>query len=178
MGYPFRSRVKHDPNGNVVVLQMKDIDDADVVRVDEATKVHLDGGAGRHRVQSGDLLFRSRGRNNSAAMIPVGLGEAVLAAPMILIRAHGVLPAYLQWFINSQETQAKLAALAVGTSVMMISTDILKDLDVPVPSMIRQRQIAELGSLALREQALMAEITAKRKQLMDAVLMRAARDTR
>ena len=27
MGYPFRSRLEHDPGGDVVVIQMRDIDD-------------------------------------------------------------------------------------------------------------------------------------------------------
>ncbi|MDA8128242.1 MAG: hypothetical protein M0Z73_06045 [Betaproteobacteria bacterium] len=38
--------------------------------------------------------------------------------------------------------------------------------------------IAELASLALREQVLMAGITARREQLMDAVLMRTAKEAR
>jgi len=28
MGYPFRSRLEHDPQGDIAVIQMKDIDSA------------------------------------------------------------------------------------------------------------------------------------------------------
>jgi hypothetical protein len=178
MGYPFRSRVKHDPAGNVVVIQMKDIDEQNNLHADEATRVSLAGRLDRHILLRGDLVFRSRGASNSAALVEMDLGDAVLASPLILIRAHAVLPAYLQWFINSQKTQAKLTSLAVGTSVMMISTDILKDLEVPVPSLINQQRIAEIASLSLREQTLMARLSGQRRRLAEGVLMRYAKDIR
>lgn len=178
MGYPFRSRVKPDPAGNVVVIQMKDIDEQNNLHADEATRVSLAGRFDRHLLLRGDLIFRSRGANNSAALVGVDLGNAVLASPLILIRAREVLPAYLQWFINSQKTQTMLTSLAVGTSVMMISTDILKDLEVAVPSLIDQRRIAEIASLSLREDVLMAHLAEQRRRLTERVLMAYVRDAR
>lgn len=178
MGYPFRSRVKHDPAGNVVVIQMKDIDEQNNLHADEATRVSLAGRIDRHLLLCGDLIFRSRGASNSAALVAADLGDAVLASPLILIRARDVLPAYLQWFINSQKTQAKLTSLAVGTSVMMISTDILKDLEVPVPSLIDQQRIAEIASLSLREDVLMARLAEQRRRLTERVLMTYVKDAR
>lgn len=178
MGYPFRSRLEHDPAGDVAVIQMKDIDDANLLHTEDATKVSLPEGKGHHLIHEGDLVFRSRGRSNSVALIAADIGEAVLAAPMLLIRPRAVLPAYLHWFINLQTTQANLAALAEGTSVRMISKDALLDLDVPVPSMSRQRRIVDIAALAQREQALMTDIAAQRKRLTDGVLMRYAKNSR
>lgn len=178
MGYPFRSRVKHDAAGNVVVIQMKDIDEQNNLHADEATRVSLAGRIDRHLLLCGDLIFRSRGASNSAALVEADLGDAVLASPLILIRARDVLPAYLQWFINSQKTQAKLTSLAVGTSVMMISTDILKDLEVPVPSLIDQQRIAEIATLSLREDVLMTRLAEQRRRLTERVLMTYVKDAR
>lgn len=178
MGYPFRSRLEHDPAGDVVVIQMKDIDDTNLLHIENAIKVSLPEGKGHHLIHEGDLVFRSRGRSNSVALVAANIGEAVLAAPMLLIRPRSVLPAYLHWFINFPATQVGLAALAEGTSVRMISIDAIKDLDVPVPSMARQRRIVELASLAQREQLLMADIAAQRKRLTEGVLMRYAKNTR
>jgi hypothetical protein len=178
MGYPFRSRLEHDPTGKVVVIQMKDIDDANLLHAEDAIKVSLPEGKGHHLLHEGDLVFRSRGRSNSVALVAAGIGEAVLAAPMLLIRPRNVLPAYLHWFINLPATQASLAALAEGTAVRMISKDALLDLDVPLPSMARQRRIVEIASLAQREQTLMADITAQKKRLTEGVLMRYAKNSR
>ncbi|MCB1775619.1 MAG: restriction endonuclease subunit S [Gammaproteobacteria bacterium] len=176
MGYPFRSRLEHDPEGDVAVIQMKDIDDANLLSVAEATRVTLPKGKPRHLLRPGDLLFRSRGRNNGAAQVPEGVAAAVLAAPMLLIRPRGVLPAYLVWFLNAPTTQTQLAALAEGTSVRMISAEALKALAVPVPSPVAQRRIAEAAALAEQEQSLLARIARLRQQAAQHLLMKAAHE--
>lgn len=158
MGYPFRSRLEHDPQGDVAVIQMKDIDDANLLHAEGAIRVALPKGKTHHLLCAGDLLFRSRGRSNSAALVAEGIGPAVLAAPMLLIRPYKVLPAYLCWYINAPPTQAQLAALAEGTSVRMISAEALKALEVPLPSQATQQRIVQAAALAEQEQTLLARI--------------------
>ena len=174
MGYPFRSRLEHDPRGDVAVIQMKDIDDANLLRTDEAIRVTLPKGKTHHLLRAGDLLFRSRGRSNGAAQVQTGIGPAVLSAPMLLIRPHDVLPAYLCWYLNAPATQAQLAALAEGTSVRMISAETLKTLDVPLPSLAIQQRIAQAAALAEQEQALLARIATLRQRLTTHILMKLA----
>ncbi len=174
MGYPFRSRLEHDPQGNVAVIQMKDIDDANLLRVGDAVRVALPSGKAHHLLRAGDLLFRSRGRSNGAAQVLEGVGPAVLAAPMLLIRPHGVFPAYLCWYINAPATQAQLAALAEGTSVRMISAEALKALEVPLPSLATQQRIVQAAALAEQEQTLLARIATLRQRLTTHLLMKFA----
>lgn len=176
MGYPFRARFEHDPIGDVTVIQMKDIDDTNLLHPETANKVCLPKGKAHHMLKPGDLVFRSRGRSNGTALVGDGIGAAVLAAPMLLIRPTAVLPAYLCWFLNAPATQAQLASLAAGTSVQMISAEALKSLDVPVPSPERQRQIVTLATLAEREQALLQEISQARHRLVTHILTQYARE--
>lgn len=171
MGYPFRSRVEHDPRGTVAVVQMKDMDDAGLLHADGAIRVVLPPGKDHHLLRPGDLLFRSRGRSNGAALVAEGIGVSVLAAPMLLIRPHRVLPAYLCWYLNAPATQAQLSALSEGTSVRMISAEALKALDVPLPSPAVQQRIVQAAALADREQSLMARIATLRQRLTDHILM-------
>lgn len=178
MGYPFRSRLEHDPQGSVVVLQMKDIDESGSLDFAGAVRLNLPDAGPHHQLRSGDLVFRSRGRTNSVALIAAVPGPAVLAAPMLLIRPVDVLPAYLAWYINLPTVQAALAAQAEGTSVRMISKAALEALEIPIPSRRQQELIVEAANLAVSEQDLMQEIARKRKRLADGVLMRCARDTR
>lgn len=174
MGYPFRSRLEHDPLGDVAVIQMKDIDDTNLLRVEGAIRVTLPKGKAHHLLRPGDLLFRSRGRSNGAALVAEDIGPAALAAPMLLIRPHGVLPAYLHWYINAPATQTQLAALAAGTSVQMISAEALKRLDVPLPSQAKQRRISEAAALAEQEQSLLARIATLHQRLTTHLLMKFA----
>jgi len=171
MGYPFRSRLEHDLFGLVTVIQMRDIDDSNLLHLEGAAKVTLPNSKGHHQLQSGDLLFRSRGRSYTVAQVTEDLGEAVLAAPMLLIRTRAaVLPAYLRWYINLPQTQAVLGAMASGTAVQMISKDALVSLELPVPSIEEQHRIVELAALTQREQTLMADIANRRRQLVEGVL--------
>lgn len=178
MGYAFRSRLEHDPEGGVSVIQMKDIDESSLIHIEDATKVSLPRGKAHHQVEVGDLIFRSRGRSNTAALVSAPLGDAVVAAPMLLIRPRAVLPNYLHWFINLPSTQDRLRAMAEGTSVQMISAEALRDFEVPVPSPECQQRIVEMAGLVQQEQSLMEEIAHQRKRLMEGILMRCARNTR
>ncbi len=178
MGYPFRSRLEHEATGDIVVVQMKDIDDASLLHVEDAVRVDLADVKEHHLIRQGDLVFRSRGRTNSVALVSADIGPAILAAPMLLIRPVEVLPAYLLWYINLPATQAALAAQAEGTSVRMISKAALEELEVPVPSRRKQQLIADVSELAADEQGLLEQIARERKRLADGVLLRYARNTR
>lgn len=180
MGVPFRSRLEHAADGPIAVVQMKDIDDSDLLHVEDAVRMELADIKEHRLLQSGDLVFRSRGRTNSAALVSADIGPAVLAAPMLLIRPSSthVLPEYLRWYINLPATQALLSAQSEGTSVRMISKAALEALELPVPSIGRQQQIVELANLAATEQQLLDRIAQKRKRLAEGVLLRYARDTR
>lgn len=176
MGYPFRSRVEHDPLGDVAVIQMKDIDDANLLHAEEAIRVALPKGKSRHVLRAGDLLFRSRGRSNGAALVLDGVAPAVLSAPMLLIRPHKVLPAYLCWYINAPAIQAQLAALTEGTSVRMISAEALKALEVPLPSLATQQRVVQAATLAEHEQTLLGRIATLRQRLTTHLLMKFAHE--
>lgn len=176
MGYPFRSRLEHDATGAIAVVQMKDIDEASLLHVEDAVRVNLPDFNEHHLIRQGDLVFRSRGRTNSVALVSADVGPAVLAAPMLLIRPIEVLPAYLLWYINLPAVQATLAAQAEGTSVRMISKAALEQLVIAVPPLETQRRIVEIGQLASREARITTELMDRRKALIDGILMHKAQD--
>ncbi|WP_122799476.1 restriction endonuclease subunit S [Burkholderia pseudomallei] len=163
MGYSFRSRLETDVDGDVAVIQMKDIDDSNLLHPEGLARIRMPDLKDRHLVQKGDLLFRSRGVTNSAALVGEGYERTVLAAPMLLIRPKTeiVEPGYLQWFINHPATQAVLAGRAAGTAVKMLGKAVLDGIEVVLPPLERQHLIVEVARLALRE----AEILDRERQL-------------
>jgi len=178
MGYSFRSRLEHDPNGDLAVVQMKDIDDSNLLNLEQVVRVRLPDVKPSHLLHTGDLLCRSRGRSNGVALVGRDVQAAVLAAPMLLIRPHAVLPDYLHWFINLPVTQAMLAQQAAGTSVQMISKEAIQRLEILVPDLARQRQVVKIADLARQEERLVSAISQRRKQLIEARLLRLAGDFR
>ncbi len=176
MGYPFRSRLEHDAAGAIAVVQMKDIDDASLLHLEDAVRVNIPDFNEQHLIRQGDLVFRSRGRTNSVVLISEDVGPAVLAAPMLLIRPVDVLPAYLLWYINLPAIQAALAAQAEGTAVRMISKAALEQLEIAIPNLATQRRIVEIGKLASLEARIARELIDRRQALIDGILMHKAQN--
>ena len=180
MGYPFRARLERDPSADVAVIQMKDIDEANLLHTEDLDRTSMPDFKDRYLIRANDLIFRSRGQTNTAALVAADPGKAVLAAPMMMIRVTTpkILPAYLNWFINQPPTQARLTRALEGTSVKMISKAALEALEVSVPTVQKQQQIIELAALGSKEQQLMRELTRLRKTYVEGILMHYAQNTR
>lgn len=179
MGYSFRSRLEAASDGDLAVIQMRDLTDDNRLDPAALTRIELAEAKPRQFVRPGDIVFRSRGQTHTAVLIDQDPGPAIIAAPLLRIRPReSVLPAYLAWFINLPGTQAKLASRAEGTALRMIRKQSLAELEVPLPPLECQQAIVELADLATEEQRLMVRLAEKRKQYMDGILMQAASGAR
>ena len=78
-----------------------------------------------------------------------------------------VLPEYLAWYMNSPTIQKALAMQSRGTSIMSISKSVLGELEIPIPSLEKQKQYIELSKLQRQEQELYKVIAEKRKLILD-----------
>jgi restriction endonuclease S subunit len=169
MGHSFRSRLEQDFNGNVSVIQMKDLTDDNRLDDRNLARVKLNDLKERHWVKRNDLVFRSRGQTNTVALIDKEVDQAVVAAPLLRIRVESqqVLPEYLCWFINQPVSQTFLQSQATGSAMRMIGKQVLEELEIKIPSIGRQHRIIDLSQLANEEQYLLILLSAKRKQLID-----------
>ncbi|MBV5329681.1 MAG: restriction endonuclease subunit S [Chlorobium sp.] len=179
LGYSFRSRLEVSKDGEVAVIQMKDLLDDNTVCCDELVKIDMDAVKDHHLARKGDLVFRSRGLVSNAAILLEDPGIAVVAAPLIRIRIakpDRILPEYLNWYLSQREAQVFLTSRAKGTAQKMISKEVLEDLVVLLPSLEKQKKIVSLASLSVREHTLLCELAEKRKQYISRVLTRFAAD--
>ena len=176
-GYSFRSRLESLDSGSIAVIQMKDLTSANRVCCDELVKVDMvDIPKEHHLVKPGDLIFRSRGLTSSSALLVDDPGDAVLAAPLLRIRVTSqlVLPEYLNWYISQLPAQSYLASCAEGTSLKMISKQSLENLEVPIPSLARQRLVVGMAALAAEEQRILKSLAEKRNQYISSTLLQLA----
>lgn len=178
MGYLFRSRVEHENEGKIAVVQMKDIDENNRINIASASRLDLPDAQPQHFIENGDLIFRSRGVTNLAALATEIMEPTVLAAPLIRIRPRTVLPEYLLFYMNLDSTQIALSEFAEGTSTRMISKASLEKLVIPMLSNEQQRKMVELSQMQQKEKILMTEIMRQRKRLAEGILMHYARNTR
>ncbi len=178
VGYAFRERLDAYAAGDVAVLQMKNIDEADALcLVDTAPRVNLPNLNDRQCIRKGDLLLRARGQFHTTAEVTADMGRTIVAAPLMLIRVTSadLLPAYLRWFINQPQTQSTLTSLAAGTHVRSINKVVLENLQIPVPTIDKQRMIIEIAQLGEREQALTVALGERRVKVLGDTLAQYAR---
>lgn len=177
-GYSFRARLDADENGQLSVIQMKDLLADNTVSCDDLLKIAMFDVKAHHLARKGDLVFRSRGLLTSSAILSEDPGPAVVAAPLLKIRVKDVqriLPEYLNWFLSQRDAQAFFASQATGTAQKMIGKDVVEDLDVFVPALATQKAIVELAALSEREMNLISAISDKKAQYVSILLMQAAK---
>lgn len=175
-GFSFRKKVQENMNGNIFVLQVKDLDDADRIDVKTTIKTNIDDVPDKYYLTADDIIFKSRGAYNRAAYTKTDkqlFYNVVIAAPLMIIRVDTtkVEPAYIAWYVNKTSSQLYFDKEAKGTGIRMISKKTLDELDVVVPSLEKQRQIVAMQELIEREKKLMEILTHKRKILLEGVLM-------
>jgi restriction endonuclease S subunit len=173
MGYSFRSRLDSTGDGNVSVIQMKDLSQDNIVDCSALIKIDMDSVKEHHLSRVGDLIFRSRGQDTSSAILLEEPGPAVITAPLLRIRVMNpekIQPLYLNWYIGQRDAQVFFASRAKGTVQKMISKEAIEDLEVAVPSLDIQQKIVELAALSAREQVILHEIKEKRKNYISTIL--------
>lgn len=173
MGCPFRARLERDSAGNVEVIQMKDISGYGQLDSGDLVRIQMHPIQEQHLVRQGDIIFRSRGETNKAALVGRIRGATIAAAPLLRIRlaSKSVLPAYVAWYVNQPPAQAYLASHSKGTSVRMISKEALQGMEIPVPSLKMQQEIVAIAALAAREHDLLRQLADKRRQYTEMLLL-------
>lgn len=177
-GYSFRARLDADEDGQLSVIQMKDLLADNTVSCDDLLKISMFEVKAHHLARKGDLVFRSRGLITSSAILSEDPGPAVVAAPLLRIRvkdAQRILPEYLNWFLSQRDAQVFFASQATGTAQKMIGKEVLEDLDVFLPPLARQKIIVEVAALSEREINLISAISEKKAQYVSTLLMQAAK---
>lgn len=172
-GYTARGKLDPLVEGGVPALQLRNVSTDGEAPGSGLEKYDLGALSDRYFVRGGDLVFRSRGEPNTAAVVSDALVEpAAVIVPLFILRPdrQRVLPEYLVWAINQPDAQRRLGAEAQGTSLRMIPIAVLKNLDIAVPNLHMQKKIVALDVLARQETHLLRQLAVRREKLVSAVL--------
>ena len=177
LGTLFRSRVPASIKGDVRVIQMKDLK-GNHIDIKKAIRIEGSSGnlKGHHKLEVGDILFRSRGLTTTARLLTEKIGPTIVAAPIFIIRVKTelVIPRYLVWWINQPVSQAYFRSRSDNSLIRMINKQTLGDLQVDLPSVEIQEKIADFYDLTIKEQALLSEIRIKRRRYAHGIMRQMA----
>lgn len=177
-GYTARTRLEDRGEKTAPAIQLRDLHGRAAVSISEAGRFTLDGDLDRYRVSAGDVLFRSRGDSNTAAVVKGEAGESAVAVmPLIILRAEPgvILPEYLTWYINQSPAQRHFDQCARGTGMRMIPRACLDTLPLVIPDIQTQKAVVAAAALADREAELLTALAAQKQRLTSFVLLEQVR---
>ena len=177
-GITFRSRIEPSQSAAIRIIQMKDLGEDNIVHLDRAVKVDLKKPKKNQFARIGDIVFRSRGQRNTAALLRENVEDVIVAAPLLRVRSNSkkVVPEFLLWWINHPPSQAYLSKRAEGTKVQMVGKQDLQDLAVKLPPLNQQHKIAAFFNLATQEQDLLEKIKKQKTRYAQGILMEMLRN--
>lgn len=170
-GYPFRGPVRHDPGGDVRVLQIRDLRRPGTLSADAMSRVRAPDKHSRHLLKPGDVVMPARGDHREA--ISFMLEEPTIpSSHLYALRASGddVLPAYLGWALNQPAAQHALQNEARGTAMPLVTRRSLGTIRIPVPTLDTQRSIVELHALWQHEQTLTQQLLTNRENMLNGMI--------
>lgn len=174
-GYPFRGKVLHEDDGDLVAMQIKDLIGEGGLDFTGALRIRGEAHYERHLLQANDILMQSRGTANRAAIFE-GTVRAIAALGLLVIRPNVavVRPAFLLWYLNHSKAQDRLRDLARGSTVAFIAKTDAADFAVPTPPLLLQEQVIAVDRLRRQERSLAAELDNVRRNYIDTLMWQAA----
>ena len=178
-GFTFRSKVENDKNGDLLVIQLKDLKHSYSVIGSQLTRVSSSLTGRNVLLEKGDVLFIGKGANNYSIEFNLDLPNVVASSAFFILRPDQatVIPAYLAWYMNQTSVQRYLKENTAGTYIPNINKGTLDNLMIEVPPLSVQKKIVAIDQLRKREQILSEAITNKRSIVVDAALQQILKKT-
>ncbi len=166
-GYPFRGSVRHDPSGDIRVLQIRDLRQAGTLNAEALSRVMAPDNHTVHLLQPDDIVMPARGDHRKA--VPFTLTEPTIPSShlhTVRVTSSDVLPGYLCWALNQPKPQHAMQNEARGTAMPLLTRHSLSRIEIPVPTLATQHRIVELHELWQREQALNQQLLTNREHML------------
>lgn len=165
-GYTFRGSIENDPNGDIFVLQAKNVQaNQDIENISDFTTISDKSLRNPYFLQHNDILLVSRGSGLGSFRSAVFVSNEPKVMPsssvhVIRIQDVTVLPKYVSLYFNSEVGQKELLQIVTGGSyIQSILVKNLIDFKIPIPPIHIQKSI-----IALHENITDQERILKRKQ--------------
>lgn len=156
VGHPFRGAIPEIPDGDVRVIQLKDLSRNGLKDCDTLLTTTIDGRKEPEWVRDQDLVFVARGWSIYAAMIVQPPPRTVCSPHLYLMRVKRpdwLLPGFLAWQLQQAPAQRYLRQAAEGTLQVSIRRPELEKLQVRVPPVAQQQIVLRLQQLATSERS-------------------------
>lgn len=173
-GYAFRGAITPDKDGNIFVLQAKDLGrNVPVVDTSNLTPIsfNMPGYAGHLRFN--DVLLVARGLKAGAfrsTVFKATTNNVIASASVHILRVSSpdVLPEYLSHYLNSKDGQLALSEIVSGSYIGALPRRELEKIKIPVPDMNKQKAIVDLYQNIQAQQSILNRRSELKQQIIEA----------
>src|SRR3989338_5208260 len=147
--------------GEVYYIQARDFGDNRQLANNLAPSLSYTENLEKHFLSDGDILIVAKGASFLSAVFDGSYSPAVASTVFLVIRINNneqIDPNYISWNLNQISTQNYLLSISRGTSIPSINKKMLMELDIPVPSIEKQKLIIELAELQRKDKFLKRKI--------------------
>ncbi|MBL9154740.1 MAG: restriction endonuclease subunit S [Verrucomicrobiales bacterium] len=175
-GYPFRSKVESAPDGDLRVIQGKDVEEGRVLDPEALTRIRLPGRSRPHDklMRKDDVIIMVRTERPFAVHLACEMPPTVVQNSFNTLRLHSthrMSPEFLAMILNQSLVRARIAAFLKGTNIPYLRVEDLRAVPVPVPPLDRQRLLVAMAEAQRRERDLHRELELARQQRLDALIL-------
>ncbi|WP_241084822.1 restriction endonuclease subunit S [Candidatus Vondammii sp. HM_W22] len=169
-GHTFRGKINEDPEGNLPVLQIRDLKDRAMLTADQLPRIRWQGAKEAATVQPGDILLPARGEYYRASIL-LGDEPVVATSQLFVLRltSQQIMPEYLNWYLNQSVAQHYFLIHRSGSGMPMLNKQSLGALPVAVPPMATQEKIVSVQRCWEQEQRLTKQLLANRQQMLNGI---------
>lgn len=156
-GFSVQGRIAHDPEGTHQLLLTRHLREGVpyTYSAEDELRISPDRPADPYELRVGDVLFMSRGTLNRAWVLEHIMARTLAPVSFYVIRPHeGVDGAYLAWYLNQPPAQAAIDQIRTGAGTPLVQRAAFQELEVTLPPLAMQREVAALGALLAHEREL------------------------
>lgn len=172
-GHPFRGAIDTLSDGDIGVVQMRDVGE-DGVAWNAIARVRLPSARNVTLLHAGDVIFTTRGTRNFALALEHMPMTAVCAPHFFILSVaepSRLLPSFLAWQLNQRPAQNYFQQRAQGSNILNIDRTAIENLELVIPPVDRQIQALEIDQALRHERLLLGRLIENTNRQANAIAM-------
>ncbi|EPY6978861.1 restriction endonuclease subunit S [Klebsiella oxytoca] len=176
-GHTLRGAITPDPEGDVRLLQIKDLDQDWQFNDKALPTVVWEQRIAPPFLEQGEIVVAARG-NRNLAVVYRGQVPVVPTSQFLIVslkrKESEIAPEYVCWLLNHPTIQQWFHRS--GTNIQLITKSALLDVAIPVPPAETQLQLIKLQRIWQKEDELINRLQENRHQLELGILQKLLKD--
>lgn len=145
LGYTFRSTLEKQIDGDVLVLQARNISEDIIITNGHLMRTELGNNRTSAFVKNNDVILSSRG-NFKSGVVQADAENIVAASSVYILRLKTgeVLPEYLAIYLNSDFAQKQIKEKITGVVINSLLRRNVEELEIIIPTLEAQKKVISI----------------------------------